>query len=736
MKKLLLWMAVLLAVLAVSASAEGNRLLTLEDEYITGLASDGETLYIVADANLYTWKPGDDAPTAWENDLVLSEESGERAELYELQLYADGEGIHAVRGSYDDEAGASSLTLFDLAFTDDGKVEAANVRPLALPGDLRAVEYLSLRGVCEQEGRLVLLCDGDGSYMLLATLDPEHPGDARVETVDTWEAQLVPTDQGALLNAYHFDIDESYYELSRVAANGGLEPLCRLPEDVRGVAADPETGAVYAVLEGKACPVDTDTGELGAPFGALPLQASGAAVLAGGQGYAVAMNSRVAVLDPAGALDEENLMTIYAGNADYWLQNAVLEYSVQHPELPATLVESYRTTDEILGDMLAHSAVPDIYLMYRSEEACDAILQRGYALPLEGEALKALADRFYPGVLQGVAPEGELLAVPVGEIGYTMGVSSTLMEKLGLSVDEVPGDWLGFLDFLEEKVKPRMDELGPGDHFTYVGMTDSTLRSTVFNLIMNSYDTCCIGAGREIDYSNPDLLAVLERLDAMDFTEYGLVEESDEGFFSFSSDEHYLVQFDMCYDFTDSDVEGVPLPLGFGDDLPGALPLVLQVALVNPFSPHAAEAAALLEQIVGSIPNQVLYALCPDLDEPVPNPEADTVIADIEAEIAELEARLDSAEPADRQAIQDELDSGRSYLEAYRENNMWLISRERLDGYRANGERIVAARPSWFMRDTTGEAWDLMSQYEDRQINAAEFLAAVDRKAKMMALEG
>ena len=76
-----------------------------------------------------------------------------------------------------------------------------------------------------------------------------------------------------------------------------------------------------------------------------------------------------------------------------------------------------------------------------------------------------------------------------------------------------------------------------------------------------------------------------------------------------------------------------------------------------------------------------------------------------------------------------------SGYEDYKQNQAWLISEEKLAWYRANAENLAVATPSWFNKDTTGEAWQLMEQYSAGQLSAREFLAAVNRKARMMAME-
>ena len=43
---------------------------------------------------------------------------------------------------------------------------------------------------------------------------------------------------------------------------------------------------------------------------------------------------------------------------------------------------------------------------------------------------------------------------------------------------------------------------------------------------------------------------------------------------------------------------------------------------------------------------------------------------------------------------------------------------------------------SWLYRDASGDAYELVQQYLDRQISAAQFLQNVDKKVRMMQMEG
>ena len=43
---------------------------------------------------------------------------------------------------------------------------------------------------------------------------------------------------------------------------------------------------------------------------------------------------------------------------------------------------------------------------------------------------------------------------------------------------------------------------------------------------------------------------------------------------------------------------------------------------------------------------------------------------------------------------------------------------------------------NWLYSDSSGEAWDLISQYMENQISADELLESIDKKVQMMLLEG
>jgi len=343
----------------------------------------------------------------------------------------------------------------------------------------------------------------------------------------------------------------------------------------------------------------------------------------------------------------------------------------------------------------------------------------------------------YPGIRDRVCRDGVPVALPLRLTGSGMGIGEGALAKLGLKMEDVPREWSGFLDFMEQEIKPRLELLGE-ERFTYE-MTAGAFARALRDSILNGYVYASDAAGRLTDYANPRLLALLQRIEEIDFTEYGLPEVLDAGDdYGYSYDDgEYLISLDLAYSFEDANsTSGTPLLLGFGDDLPGMMPVRMAVAFVNPFSPRAAAATAFLETLAARLPEQTLYGLCPDLDEPLRDPSADETLAQLQREIDQTQAALDAAEPAERQPLEEVLDNQKQSKARYEVEGAWLVSAETLAKYRANADRLYVIRPTWFDRDGTGEAYDLLSQYESGAITLEKFLTEVNRKAKMQALEG
>ena len=419
-----------------------------------------------------------------------------------------------------------------------------------------------------------------------------------------------------------------------------------------------------------------------------------------------------------------------------WMRDAMMRVAVEHPEIMPVMLDENGT---VLEDMMTHSPDTDVYILdVRYSRAYEALLNRGFMLPLDGsEALRALYDRIYPGIRPFISRDGVMTALPVSAGGVSMRVSERALSKMGLSLSDVPDSWPDFLDFVRDELTPRLDQLGENERFSYDGMTAEGFRYFLFESIMNDWAQANRAAGRVPDYEDERLVATLEKLDSLDYAALGLEESDEEGYgYGWSSDVDYLVKFSSDFTFSNFVPEaGVPFALGFGDDLPGTYALDICAAFVNPFSPRAEAAVAFLEALAGALPEATMYALYPDLTEPVRRPDWEKGVALYEEVIARQQEALDAAEASEKQELEEMLEALKREYETYKSADMWIVSEAGLAQYRAIGDRLTVAMPTWFDKDATGEAWQLMEQYRGRLISAREFLAAVNKKARMMEME-
>lgn len=737
MKRILL-LLIALAMLVPTAMAEGNLLLkTGESNYIQSLLTDGETLYAVGDNVLYAWRAGEPELTEYSGEAIPVSGPGLEADmtcyLYEFRFYADADGLHGLRVDYDEDYLPRGFQIFDFALGDGGALGATLRASLGASDFMDPETYVN--ALCADGGRLYLLTDGGGGTTV-TVVDPENPRRASTEQVESWQCALLPDRDGALLANWDYGSEEALI-LSRINDDASLDELCRLPTGARAVALDPDTGALYAAIQGKVCPVDPATGAVGEAVAALPTVPDYAVVMNGGKTYAANMGGYLAVLDTEGRLSEDAVLTISAGSGAEWLDRAVIEYSVEHPQIAPCMDHEHR---DILKDVTTQSPDTDIYLITTDDGgAYESLVKRGFMLPLDGSAaLSALAARIYPNLLKKLSCDGALAALPVNLYGNGMGMSAELLDKMGIDADDVPRTWPAFLDFMENELKSGLSALGERAQFTYDGMNAEDFRYFMIQRALNDFTQASDAAGGIPNFEDPRLVETLERLCEIDFTEYGLPEKQsdDAGYgYGWNSETRYLLQFDADYLFGSGMLDCVPVPLGFGDDLPGVLSLNVTVAFVNPYSNRQAEAMAFLEAMAAKLPDELLYALCPDLNEPVRQPEADRMLADYQKWIDEWTRDVESAEPSMRQQMQDTLEGIKREAEEYAQRGCWLISQERLDWYRANADKLNIAAPSWFQKDTSGESWQLLEQYNAGQLSTREFLAAVNKKARMMAME-
>ena len=87
------------------------------------------------------------------------------------------------------------------------------------------------------------------------------------------------------------------------------------------------------------------------------------------------------------------------------------------------------------------------------------------------------------------------------------------------------------------------------------------------------------------------------------------------------------------------------------------------------------------------------------------------------------------------QSIDDQITLYEQYVEEA-EADVWNISAEDIAWLRSHDGQIVLEHYPWLYSKESGEAMELVNQYVEGQINPQVLMNEIDRKIRMMILEG
>ena len=77
-----------------------------------------------------------------------------------------------------------------------------------------------------------------------------------------------------------------------------------------------------------------------------------------------------------------------------------------------------------------------------------AKISRGWARPIESEALAEYVSGMYPAVSDALMQDGQALGVPFAADVTVPGLCAGALKALGLTIDDVPTSWPALIDWL------------------------------------------------------------------------------------------------------------------------------------------------------------------------------------------------------------------------------------------------------------------------------------------------
>ena len=412
-------------------------------------------------------------------------------------------------------------------------------------------------------------------------------------------------------------------------------------------------------------------------------------------------------------------------------QNAIVRFMNEQGAEVAVVQQ-----DDILTALLTKSTAFDVALLSTHYNGGDlrAILSRGWARPIESEALAEYVSGMYPAVSNALMRDSQALGVPFSVDVTVPGVSVGALKALGLTIDDVPTSWPELIDWLNSLIPtatiPLVDEYGRAEG----------LREMFVRAILETY-WLELDAGTVSSYDTEELraaLAAVERLDAEGLCELttGYVDEDD--LISGLMEEEDVAVNPLFTAYVLAGVNGmtyqddyteIPLYVSISAELPKRAPLEGYVAIINPYSEHIELATRFLETLAETDGLRSRATLRPDLNETVRSADYERYTSEYDKKIARLEEELKTAEGNAKDVIEQDLADARQ-TRADMENWYWIVSAQSLERYRDSDAGVV-----FDLRTRDYSYYDVLDQYSAGQISMDDFIAALQKKLEMRRME-
>ncbi len=756
MKKLLsILITLALALAAIPAlAAEGDAILGREEEdliYFNYSFPAGDTLYLVSGASIvYTYHIGDAGMEELEIETPEHEDNPGLSD--ELIPFADGETLYALdlMTSYGEHSQFEGAAIYRLNAGEDGTLK---------PEKVCDVDWTDLVDYYDEDsypthpdfaiglgGKAYLRAYGDAGDYQVFSVDLSTGAMAELEELRGTTALTLYRDGALLSELYSYDQPDQARLVIYDPADESLQTLGEITVDeytpMIGLAYDEATDTVYCAKGGEICPVDLQAGQIGEGVTDMPLEtynSSMAFVMTGGYYVSCSEGACVRNLDPGQRAEVR--LKINDSGWNECVTNAYYRYSNAHGDVSCVLSRDWNESQNLLESMMNRDDSIDIYVMSTNSTIYDALYQRGYLMELDGsEKLVQMADAMYPSIREALCSNGRLVAIPLEFSNWTMGVNEKALEKLGMTIDDVPDNWMDFLDFLVSLEQPMKEN---NMHLFYAGYTNEDARNDLFNAIFEDYQRYVTAENPTMGYNTELLRGLLTKLEQIDFLALGLPEAQEED----EDQEGHMVNIDSYGEETTLLQTSVGCTIGnfysgytpilMGLDANTPMPMVLrtEVAFINPFTKHPQEALAFLEELSGCLSLSTRYCMDPSLNEPVRGEQNEQNVADAQQWVDETKADLADADEADKQMLEENLKQAEENLSYWQEYG-WEVAERDLQWYRGHDDNIALQGVEWLYADESGEAWDLISRYMQRSISLDEMLAGIDRKVQMMLMEG
>lgn len=752
MKKLvsILLCAVMLMMIPVQAlAAQGDVIIDSSSDSIKNgfqsWCSVGDALYIMPydssdepEQTFYVHRAGEAEATEYTVQLgePLEEESYE-----DVNIMSNGEKILALRTvtSYGQGAYSMKAELYEITIEGDKAVGT-------LIGEPDWSMFATEDGYYNSPNDII----GVGDYLLGRYYDDMGTvGMVRMSLSDLkfvqceFEGDLVSItpylDGKALIQNYADGEGRKVQFQSYDPASDTFEMLIELEveqyDSFYGLACDSETGAVYYTNAGEIFELNLQTGEISEALTDMPVSPNygqNAVMLTGGY-YAMASYEAYAIRNIHPEQKASRTLKVYDNSYETYVTKGFYRYANAHGDVSMVVSREYSDVANLVEDMMNRSDDVDVYIIRSESSDYEAVFNRGYMAELTGsEKLKAAAERMYPEVREALSINGELCALPINfEFNLPL-LQEENLARIGLTPEDIPTNWSDFLDFLIEDLPGMLPEDGSvslADPWT----SDAWAKQCMFEMIFDSYQQMLKKDPDAV--STNQIVELLQKLEKVDFGALGQPSQDSMDDEEYYYDNHYYLMELNTYCTLQTVSNYPPLVLSLTADTPRLFSLTATVAFINPFSKNKDLALELMEELADSLPYGVTYGLYTDMNEPIKNDYYEEGLASLQKALEEQKAEYEKADAIDKQALKEGIERLEETLAGY-SKYQYDLSPEAIEWIHTNMPLFAIKGENWLYSDDSGEAYELVNQYAEGQIDARKLMDGIGKKIQMMLMEG
>jgi len=553
---------------------------------------------------------------------------------------------------------------------------------------------------------------------------------------------------GALLIAGPSEADESLLELTRLSLDDGSTQLLdtiALDSALRAAnfAWDAPEGLLYYSFNNTVYALSPGGAEAPKPVGTLDSAPAllRLGVVAGNRYAALSESGQLLSCDIRGSVAFTTRLRIANIVDDETVVTAARDFELANPGCAVSVANVAEAAD-LFSEFKAHPSEYDAFVLDLNSDLYRSLRESGFVADLSGIATltSAVAD-MTPRMAKALQADGHLYAVPTAVGSYCQLLNVPAVQALtGLSLEEIPTDWPGFLALLGQLADSGALTAG-GEYRLYdMDMPADGLRDMVFGSMVQD---CLLWIGADdsaIDRLSQTLPPLLEAFNGVNWSRLSATDglpplspqsaasgdvQPEQG----DSNRTALMDSGMPDIAVSPQAQGMEIwPLSVQ---PGGERLISQVAFVLCVNPHSdnPEAALSFAALAWEKTNvETKMALCQSMNTPVVNAAYQEDMDTMAQDLALLQQDIDAAQTADERAyLQAQLADLQAYMEDYRENGQWLASEASIARYRSLADALVPIAPDFGFDDAQ---YDLMIQFLDGGLTPEAYAERFAKAAK------